>query len=146
MLIKFTSGGRGGGAEIAAYLTAADREGRGHAPPEVVRGDMNRTRDLIDSIERKWSYTHGVLSFALEDSPSEAQQQEAMDAFSHYLQQARSRQEDALLWEEENESFVLEDFLEEPRLGSARYETLLHIASLRLAQGELEPSRRRPMR
>ena len=37
MLIKFTGGGRGGGAEIAAYLTAADREGRGHAPPEVVR-------------------------------------------------------------------------------------------------------------
>lgn len=81
MLIKFTRGGRGGGGQIAAYLTAHDREGRGHAPPEVVRGDMDRTRDLIDSIERQWSYTHGVLSFALEDSPSEAQQQEAMDAF-----------------------------------------------------------------
>ena len=81
MLIKFTSGGRGGGAEIAAYLTAADREGRGHAPPEVVRGDMDRTRELIDSIERKWSYTHGVLSFALEDTPSKEQQEEAMDVF-----------------------------------------------------------------
>ena len=81
MLIKFTSGGRGGGAEIAAYLTAADREGRGHAPPEVVRGDMDRTRELIDSIERKWSYTHGVLSFALEDTPSKDQQEEAMDVF-----------------------------------------------------------------
>ncbi|XQZ55998.1 hypothetical protein E2979_22350 (plasmid) [Paracoccus yeei] len=81
MLIKFTRGGRGGGGQIAAYLIAHDREGREHAPPEVVRGDMDRTRDLIDSIERKWSYTHGVLSFALEDSPSEAQQQEAMDAF-----------------------------------------------------------------
>ena len=42
MLIKFTGGGRGGGGEIAAYLTAVDREGRGHAPPEVVRGDMDR--------------------------------------------------------------------------------------------------------
>ena len=51
MLIKFTRGGRGGGGQIAAYLTAHDREGRGHAPPEVVRGDMDRTRDLIDSIE-----------------------------------------------------------------------------------------------
>jgi len=81
MLIKFASGGRGGGAEIAAYLTAADREGRGHAPPEVVRGDMDRTRELIDSIERKWSYTHGVLSFALEDTPSKEQQEEAMDVF-----------------------------------------------------------------
>ena len=72
MLIKFTRGGRGGGGQIAAYLTAHDREGRGHAPPEVVRGDMDRTRDLIDSIERQWSYTHGVLSFALEDNPTEA--------------------------------------------------------------------------
>nr|AGL76946.1 mobilization protein A [Paracoccus marcusii] len=81
MLIKFTSGGRGGGAEIAAYLTAGDREGRGHAPPKVVRGDMERTRELIDSIERKWSYTHGVLSFALEDAPTKDQQEEAMDAF-----------------------------------------------------------------
>jgi hypothetical protein len=81
MLIKFTGGGRGGGAEIAEYLTAADREGRDHAPPEVVRGDMERTRDLIDSIDRKWSYTHGVLSFALEDAPTHDQQQEAMDAF-----------------------------------------------------------------
>ena len=88
MLIKFTGGGRGGGAEIAAYLTAVDREGRGHAPPEVVRGDMERTRDLIDSIDRKWSYTHGVLSFALEDAPTEVQQQEAMDAFA-LLPQAR---------------------------------------------------------
>ena len=65
MLIKFTSGGRGGGRTIAEYLTSPERQGRDHAPPEVVRGDMDRTRDLIDSIERKWSYTHGVVSFAI---------------------------------------------------------------------------------
>jgi len=81
MLIKFTSGGRGGGAVIAAYLTAPDREGRDHAPPEVVRGDIERTRDLIDSITREWSYTHGVVSFALEDAPSEDQQRLVMDRF-----------------------------------------------------------------
>jgi hypothetical protein len=81
MLIKFTSGGRGGGGEVAAYLTSPDRAGRDHAPPEVVRGDMDRTRDLIDSIDRQWSYTHGVLSFAVEDAPTEDQQREAMDAF-----------------------------------------------------------------
>ena len=81
MLIKFTSGGRGGGGTIATYLTDASRHGREHAAPEVVRGDMTRTRELIDSIERKWTYTHGVLSFAPEDAPTEAQQHEAMDAF-----------------------------------------------------------------
>lgn len=79
MLIKFTSGGRGGGGTIAQYLTAPDREGRDHAPPEVLRGDTDRTRDLIDSIDRKWSYTHGVVSFALEDAPTEDQQRLVMD-------------------------------------------------------------------
>lgn len=81
MLIKFTGGGRGGGGQVAAYLTDPERVGRDHAPPEVVRGDMDRTRELIDSIERQWSYTHGVLSFALEDAPSDEQQREAMDQF-----------------------------------------------------------------
>ena len=79
MLIKFTGGGRGGGRQVAEYLTR--EEGRGHAPPEVVRGDMDRTRDLIDSIDRQWTYTHGVLSFAAEDAPTEDQQREAMDMF-----------------------------------------------------------------
>ncbi|MEA5013961.1 MAG: tetratricopeptide repeat protein [Candidatus Limiplasma sp.] len=73
-------------------------------------------------------------------------EQEAMDAFAHYLQQARSRQEDALLWEEEDASFVVEDLLEEPHLGSARYEALLHIASIRLAQGDVERCRKRLVR
>lgn len=81
MLIKFTSGGRGGGGIIAQYLTDPERQGRDHAPPEVVRGDIERTRDLIDSIARQWSYTHGVVSFALEDAPSEDQQREVMDRF-----------------------------------------------------------------
>lgn len=79
MLIKFTSGGQGGGGTIATYLIDREREGRDMIPPEILRGDMDRTRELIDSIERKWSYTHGVVSFALEDAPSKAQQQEVMD-------------------------------------------------------------------
>ena len=69
MLIKFTSSGRGGGGTVAAYLTDPDRAGREHAAPEVIRGDMDRTRALIDSITRRWTYTHGVLSFAPEDRP-----------------------------------------------------------------------------
>lgn len=81
MLIKFTSGGRGGGGTIAEYLTDPERQGRDDAPPEVVRGNMDRTRELIDSIDRQWSYTHGVVSFALEDAPTEDQQREVMDRF-----------------------------------------------------------------
>ena len=79
MLIKFTTGGRGSGRQVAEYLTRHDN--REHSPPEVVRGDMDRTCELIDSQDRKWTYTHGVLSFAPEDQPSLEQQQEAMDLF-----------------------------------------------------------------
>ena len=81
MLIKFTGGGRGGGETISQYLTDPDRQGRDHAPPRVVRGDIDRTRDLSDRIDRQRSYTHGVVSFALENAPTEAQQREVMDAF-----------------------------------------------------------------
>ena len=96
MLIKFTGGGRGGGRQVAEYLTR--EEGRGHAPPEVVRGDMDRTRDLIDSIERKWSYTHGVLSFAAEDAPSEDQQREAMDMFERLAFAGLDREQYDITW------------------------------------------------
>ena len=80
MLIKFM-GGRGGGGAIAAYLVARDRPGREAAAPEVLRGDIDRTRELIDSIDRKWTYTTGVISFSREDAPSEDQQREVMDDF-----------------------------------------------------------------
>ena len=80
MLIKFM-GGRGGGGAIAAYLVDRDRPGREEAAPEVVRGDIDRTRELIDSIDRKWTYTTGVISFSREDAPSEDQQREVMDDF-----------------------------------------------------------------
>ena len=42
MLIKFTSGGRGGGGAVCNYLVDAERTGREHCPPEVVRGDLAR--------------------------------------------------------------------------------------------------------
>ena len=45
---------------------------------------MARTAELIDSISRDWTYTHGVLSFAPEDAPTEEQQHEAMDAFEAF--------------------------------------------------------------
>ena len=98
MLIKFTKGGRGGGRQVAEYLTSPDREGRDHAPPEVVRGDMDRTRELIDSIDRQWTYTHGVLSFALEDAPSEAKQQEAIDAFEALAFAGLDREQWDITW------------------------------------------------
>ena len=84
MLIKFTSGGRGGGGAVCGYLVDAERQGREHCAPEVVRGDLARTQELIDSIERQWTYTHGVLSFAPGDAPTVDEQEAAMDAFEAF--------------------------------------------------------------
>ncbi|RYG91077.1 hypothetical protein EU803_08215 [Loktanella sp. IMCC34160] len=80
MLIKFF-GGRGGGGGIANYLVDPTRPGREGSAPEIVRGDIEQTVALIDSSDRKWSYTTGVLSFAIEDAPTEAQQIALMDDF-----------------------------------------------------------------
>ena len=44
MLIKFTSGGRGGGGAVCSYLVDAERQGREHCPPEVVWGDWRGRR------------------------------------------------------------------------------------------------------
>ena len=73
--------GRGGGGAVCGYLVDAECQGREHCAPEVVRGDLARTQELIDSIGRQWTYTHGVLSFAPEDAPSVAEQAAAMDAY-----------------------------------------------------------------
>lgn len=98
MLIKFTRGGRGSGATVAVYLTDPKRAGREETAPEVVRGDMARTAELIDTIDRKWSYSHGVLSFAPEDAPTEAEQKLAMDEFETFAFSGLEADEFDITW------------------------------------------------
>lgn len=80
MLVKFF-GGTGSGGGIAGYLVDPERQGREEAPPEVLSGDIDRTHELIDSIDRKWTYSTGVISFSLEDKPTAAQQKALMADF-----------------------------------------------------------------
>lgn len=79
MLIKFFARGRGSGSGPVDYV--CHTEGREHAPPEVLRGDAVLTKNLIDSIDREWRYTSGVISFSLEDAPTPEQQEQVMDEF-----------------------------------------------------------------
>ena len=79
MLIKFFARGRGSGSGPVDYV--CHTEGREHAPPEVLRGDAVLTKNLIDSIDREWRYTSGVISFSLEDAPTLEQQEQVMDEF-----------------------------------------------------------------
>ncbi|MFP6697092.1 MAG: relaxase/mobilization nuclease domain-containing protein [Alphaproteobacteria bacterium] len=99
MIISFFSSGTGGGAAPVDYLTAREvlaydenrnliRDEYGQPQtkirdplPEVLHGNPDRTRDLIDASANKWSYTAGVVSFAGSDQPSEDAQQEAIELF-----------------------------------------------------------------
>lgn len=79
MLIKFFARGRGSGSGPVDYV--CHTEGRENAPPEVLRGDAGLTKNLIDSIDRDWRYTSGVISFSIEDAPTPEQQEKVMDEF-----------------------------------------------------------------
>lgn len=99
MIISFFSSGTGGGVAPVDYLTAHEvlaydenrnliRDDFGHPQtkirdplPEVLHGNPDQTRDLIDASANKWSYTAGVVSFADNDQPSEDAQQEAIEQF-----------------------------------------------------------------
>lgn len=79
MLIKFFARGRGSGSGPVDYV--CHTEGRENAPPEVLRGDADLTKNLIDSIDREWRYTSGVISFSIEDAPTPEQQEQVMNEF-----------------------------------------------------------------
>lgn len=73
---------------------------------------------------------------------SMGREQEAIDAFSHYLEQARELP-GLLFSDDDDELFELEDLLDAPpRRGKARLDALIHIGSLRLARGDLAGAQR----
>lgn len=98
MMIKFFARGQGSGSGPVEYCIRADIEGREHCPPVVLAGDASMTRDLIDSIDRQWRYTSGVVSFELGDKPSEDQQQEVMAEFESLAFSGLERQQYDILW------------------------------------------------
>ncbi|WP_417794657.1 relaxase/mobilization nuclease domain-containing protein [Terasakiella pusilla] len=116
MIISFFSSGTGGGAAPVGYLTAREvlaydenrnliRDDNG-APqtkirdplPEVLHGNPNQTRDLIDASANKWSYTAGVISFADSDDPSPDAQQEAIELFEALAFAGLDRDQYDCLW------------------------------------------------
>jgi len=98
MLIKFFARGQGSGSGPVEYAIRHDLGGREANPPEIVRGDADRTTDLIDSIDREWRYTSGVVSFALEDAPSVEQQAQVMDEFEQLAFAGLDADQYDILW------------------------------------------------
>ncbi|MFX4250866.1 relaxase/mobilization nuclease domain-containing protein, partial [Escherichia coli] len=70
MIVGFSSYGTGSAGSATDYLTDKERQDRQEKPPEVIKGDINATRQLIDSLTFKHKYTSGVLSFAPDEKIS----------------------------------------------------------------------------
>ena len=99
MLIKLFRSGKGGGSAPVDYLIASHvlaydgnrdliRDDAGvplmksrYPLPDVLAGDPDHTRALIDACPHAWTYRAGVISFDKDDHPTEEQQQAVMDAF-----------------------------------------------------------------
>ncbi|MBD3664914.1 relaxase/mobilization nuclease domain-containing protein [Sulfitobacter aestuariivivens] len=116
MIISFFSTGTGGGAAPVDYLIAREvlaydenrnliRDDIGQPQtkirdplPEVLHGNPDQTRDLIDASANKWSYTAGVISFAESDDPSTGAQQEAIELFEALAFAGLDRDQYDCLW------------------------------------------------
>lgn len=78
----FDSGTSNGQAPVNYLLGDTDHTGQIRSvKPELVLGNPNTTIDLINSIDRKFKYTSGVLSFRYEEKPTPKQQLEIINDF-----------------------------------------------------------------
>ncbi|WP_269584421.1 relaxase/mobilization nuclease domain-containing protein [Roseibium sp. Sym1] len=116
MLIKLFRSGKGGGSAPVDYLIAShvlaydgnrdlirDDAGvplmKSRDPlPEVLAGDPDHTRALIDACPHAWTYRAGVISFDKDDHPTEEQQQAVMDAFDELAFAGLDRDQVDMLW------------------------------------------------
>lgn len=103
MLIKFFAQGQGAGRGAVEYCTRHDdpisRQPRQPAP-EVIRGDPALTIALIDGPASRFKhhYTSGVISFAKEDAPTQAEQKALIDSFEAMAFAGLSPEQYNILW------------------------------------------------
>lgn len=81
MIVGFSKHGTGGGAGPVDYVTDRKREGREEFEPVTVRGNAEQTKQLIDSLDFKWKYTSGVLSFAPDEVITPEMESDIIDRF-----------------------------------------------------------------
>lgn len=98
MMMKVFPHGTGYGDKPTKYLVRRDYPGRDTAPPHILRGDIALTRALIDSIDRRWKFTAGVLSWHPDDKVSEKKEAEVMDAFEEVAFAGLEPDQRNILW------------------------------------------------
>ena len=104
MIVKFNRRGVGGGSGPIGYLLGRNRD-REHA--QVLRGDAEQTRELIDASAYAKRYTSGVLSFHEADLPDDAKR-EIMDSFERALLPGLDGDQYDCLWVEHRDKGRLE--------------------------------------
>ena len=98
MMMKVFPHGTGQGDKPTRYLVRMDYPGRDTAPPHILRGNIALTRALIDSIDRRWKFTAGVLSWHTDDKVSEEKEWEVMDAFEEVAFAGLEPDQRNILW------------------------------------------------
>ena len=98
MLMKVFPHGTGEGNKPTRYLVRPDYPGRDTRPPQVLRGDTAMTCALIDSIERRWKFTSGALSWHPDDKVSPEKEEEVMDAFEQVAFAGLAPDQRNILW------------------------------------------------
>ena len=90
--------GTGGGAGPTEYVTDPEREGREEYPPITVRGDAEQTKQLIDSLDFKWKYTSGVLSFAPDELITPKMESDIINRFESVAFAGLEQDQYNILW------------------------------------------------
>lgn len=126
MLIKHFARGTGRGAGPVQYVLSdekilTDESGKKHVytrepKPELMRGNPELTMKLIDSIDRKWKYTSGVISFSAEDNPTIAQQEKAMDDYEKLAFAGLEKDQYNVLWVKQTDTGRVELHMVAPRM------------------------------
>lgn len=98
MYMKVFPHGQGGGDGPTRYLVRPDYPGRDELPPEVLCGDVETTRDLIDSLDSKWKFTAGVLSWHPDDAVTPEQERRVMDDFEQMAFAGLGPDQRNILW------------------------------------------------
>lgn len=113
MLLKMFSTGTGAGSgpvdyvcsEVADIYTGEGKDRRKTGEkfvrdpaPEILRGDADRTKMLINGITNAWTYSSGVIAFADEDSPTGAQIKETMDLVESSIFAGLENEQFNVLW------------------------------------------------
>lgn len=106
MIVKFFRHGTGGGSAVFDYLLGKDGD---RADAEILRGDVEQQKLLIDSLDFKRQYTSGCLSF--EEAPDHLtlkQKNDIMDGFEETITAGLDADRVSFAWIEHRDKGRLE--------------------------------------